>query len=168
MRRVSIIFLAIIFAGILTSSCDNNITSTNAKKEGVSTFDITEMKKIIIKKNSEFTKAHITRDTTFLNNIFTQDAKVFPPNSDVVNGRAAIGVLNSEWVNYGIEEFTEETTGFYGNEDYLFDEGTYFLRYGKNNIIDEGKYINIWKKEDGEWKIFRNIWNTNLPITTSK
>ena len=78
-------------------------------------FDLTAMKKIIEERNNQFTQAHITGDTTFLNNIFTKDAKVFPPNSDVVIGRAAISVLNSQWVNFGIKEFREETIAFYGN-----------------------------------------------------
>ncbi|MBK6989291.1 MAG: nuclear transport factor 2 family protein [Bacteroidetes bacterium] len=113
-------------------------------------------------------QAYITKDTAYLNNIFTQDAKTYPPNSDVVTGRVAISAVNSEWVNYGIKEFSEESTSFYGNEDYLIDEGKYYLRYGENDIIDKGKYINIWKKENGDWKIYSNIWNTSLPAAPTK
>ena len=140
----------------------------NNKNKPMETFDVTAMKKIIKEKNNQFTKAHITGDTAFLNNIFTQDAKVFAPNSDVVTGHANIIDVNSQWVNYGIKEFTEETTAFYGNEDYLIDEGTYYLSYGKDNAIDKGKYLNVWKKENGDWKMFTNMWNTSLPETTSK
>ena len=43
-----------------------------------------------------------------------------------------------------IKEFREKTTAFYGNEDYLIDEGTYYLRYGKDNTVEKGKYINVW------------------------
>jgi len=131
-------------------------------------FDVTAMKKIIEEKNNQFTKAHITGDTAFLNNIFTQDAKAFPPNSDVVTGRPAIAAVNSQWVNFDIKEFREETIAFYGNEDYLIDEGNYYVRYGKDNTIDKGKYLNVWKKEDGDWKIFSNIWNTSMPATPAK
>ena len=110
------------------------------------------------------TEAHISKDTSFLNNIFTDDARVLPPNSEIVMGRKAISQLNTNWVNYGIYEFNELTTSFYGNQDYLIDEGTYYLRYGEENAIDKGKYINIWKNVNGEWKLCSNIWNTNLPI----
>ena len=27
--------------------------------------------------------------------------------------------------------------------------------------VDNGKFIAIWKQEDGKWKLFREIWNTN-------
>ena len=132
------------------------------------TFDVTAMKQIIEEKNNQFTKAHITGDSAFLVNIFTQDAKVFAPNSDIVIGRPAIAVVNSQYLKLDIKEFREETAAFYGNEDYLIDEGNYYFRYGKDNTIDKGKYLNVWKKEDGDWKIYSNIWNTNMPATPTK
>jgi ketosteroid isomerase-like protein len=132
------------------------------------TFDVTAMKKIIEEKNNQFTKAHITGDSAFLVNIFTQDAKVFAPNSDIVIGRPAIAVVNSQYLKLDIKEFREETTAFYGNEDYLIDEGNYYFRYGKDNTIDKGKYLNVWKMEDGDWKIYSNIWNSNMPATPTK
>ena len=168
MKQVSIFVLTIICA-VLASGCgNNNNVFKDIEKSRVVLFDSIGMKTLIEEKTNKFTQAHITKDTAFLNNIFTQDARVCAPNSDVVIGRPAISLVNSQWVNFGIKEFREETTAFYGNEDYLIDEGKYYLRYGENDIIDKGKYINIWKKEDGDWKIFSNIWNTSLPADPIK
>lgn len=61
-------------------------------------------------------------------------------------------------------QIQEQTQAFYGNEVYLIDEGTYYLRYGEENTLDEGKYINIWKNEGSTWKLHSNIWNTSLPL----
>ena len=154
--------ICLLSISVLLASCQMN----NSKQASI--FDLAAAKKIIEEKNKQFTKAHITGDTAFLNNIVTRDAKCFPPNSEVVVGRAAIAPLNVQWINYGIKEFTEETTDFFGNEDYLIDEGSYLVRYGKDNTIEKGKYINIWKKENGDWKICSNIWNTNTPEAAAK
>lgn len=163
MRQTSILILAIAIAGTLLTGCDGLKTSpSEPEQESIAAFDISEMKTVIQEKTDRFTEAHITKDTAFLNNCFTRDAKIYPPNSDAVIGRSDIADLNSDWVNYGIYEFKEESTSFYGDEDLLIDEGTYYLRYGEENTIDKGKYINIWKMEDGEWKIFSNIWNTSM------
>jgi hypothetical protein len=43
------------------------------------------------------------------------------------------------------------------------DEGNYVMVYGKDKIVEKGKYVNVWKKEKGTWKIYTNIWNTNAP-----
>jgi uncharacterized protein (TIGR02246 family) len=152
--------LPIIMAIGLFTSCGDM-----SKKDSAATFDVTAMKKIIEEKNNQFTKAHITGDSVAMVDIYTQDAKVFPPNSDAVIGRPAIAVLTSQYLKFDIKEFREETTAFYGNEDYLIDEGNYIFVYGKDNTIEKGKYLNVWKKEDGEWKIYSNMWNTNMPAT---
>lgn len=153
MRRL----LALLIFALYLSSCEKN-----------SEFDLNAVKAEIHEKTKLFTKAHITKDTAYLNNSFTIDAKVFPPNSKIVTGRKDISKLNYDWVSYGIHEFKEETISFYGNKDYVIDEGIYYLRYGEENTVDKGKYINIWKNVNGEWKIFSNIWNTNLPMETSE
>ena len=169
MNRILTFLLAITCMASLGIGCHSNDTASNETDDnGDATFDLTAMKEIIKAKSDKFTQSHITRDTAYLNNIFAKDAKAYPPNSDVVTGRAAIAAVNVEWVNYGIKEFTEESTSFYGNQDFLIDEGNYYLRFGDDDIIDKGKYINIWKKENGDWKIFSNMWNTSLPPTTTE
>lgn len=160
MRQTKNLILLIFIFGFILSSC----LDVKTKKEQVIEFDLNAAKAEIREKTQLFTNAHITKDTSFLNNSFTDDARVLPPNSAVVSGRTAIAQLNYDWVNYGIYEFTEESTSLYGNEDYLIDEGSYYLRYGEENTLDKGKYINIWKNVDGDWKIYSNIWNTNLPL----
>ena len=169
MKIASISLSTIILTGLLNMGCSNSNKNTiDNTKNKEQAFDLTEIKKTIEEKNNQFTKAHITRDTAFLNNIFTKDAKVFAPNSEVVIGRSAIAAVNWQWVNFGIKEFREDIISLYGNEDYLISEGSYYLIYGKENTLDKGKYLNVWKKEDGEWKIFSNIWNTNLQTTSGK
>lgn len=118
----------------------------------------------IVIKTAKFTQAHITRDTAFLNACFTRDARIMPPNALVVEGLDSISKLNEDWVNYGLHDFVEKSSRMYGCGDLIVDEGIYLLRYGPTNTTDEGKYLNIWKKEDGIWKIHANMWNTSLPL----
>jgi ketosteroid isomerase-like protein len=129
------------------------------------TFDLTKFENIIRDKTDRFTQAHVTKDTAFLNSCFTSDARVFPPNAPKVSGIADIAQLNTEWVNYGIYEFKDSSTAFYGTNDYLIDEGTYYMTYGEARTVDSGKYINIWKNDSGVWKIYSNIWNSSTPLT---
>lgn len=169
MRLFTKLFLLVTFFGLVLYSCDkqNNSKIETSELKTVE-FDLKTAKEQIQRKTNLFTEAHITKDTAYLNNIFTKDARVLPPNSETVTGRKAISQLNADWVNYGIYEFKEMSTSFYGNQEYLIDEGTYYLRYGEEKTIDKGKYINIWKNVDGEWKIFSNIWNTSLPMESTE
>jgi ketosteroid isomerase-like protein len=155
---------------MLTLGCTSKTSSPgdngdDSDRTAGSAFSLGEAKNIIQEKRTQFTQSHITCDTAFLNSIFTDDAKVFAPGSDVVVGRKAIAHLNTQWVGYNIKEFREESIALYGNEDYLVDEGTYFMRYGDDDVVEKGKYINIWKQVNGYWKIHSNIWNSSMAET---
>jgi sugar lactone lactonase YvrE/ketosteroid isomerase-like protein len=125
--------------------------------------DLGELRKLIEAKNERFTRAHVTGDRATIDAMFTDDAKVLPPNADPVIGRAAIDQLTAEFIAYGITEFSEETTDFYGNGQLLIDQGNYTMVYGPDNTVEKGKYLNVWKQVDGEWKIYSNIWSANAP-----
>ena len=162
MRTILNVLILAGLSALLLTSCEF-ISTGQTEVSAVQTkeFDISEAREIISEKTKRFTESHITRDTAYLNNIFTTDARVYPPGSEVVTGRKAIAQLNAEWVSYGIHEFTEQSLNTYGNEEYLIDEGVYQMRYGDENTPDSGNYINIWKFDQGEWKIYSNIWNSN-------
>jgi ketosteroid isomerase-like protein len=43
--------------------------------------------------------------------------------------------------------------------------GEYIL-LGKSMQLDKGKYIVIWKQQEGQWKLHRDIWTTSLNSVT--
>ncbi|HJU21644.1 MAG TPA: nuclear transport factor 2 family protein [Casimicrobiaceae bacterium] len=131
-------------------------------------FDLSAAKRQIEENNRRFTKAHVTGDGATIDAMFAKDAKVLPPESEPVVGRDAIGKLTQQYLEAGVSEFREESTDLYGNEQILVDQGNYVVVYGKEKIRETGKYLNVWKKEGGLWKIYFNIWNTNGPAAPSK
>ena len=171
MNQFSNFLLLTLIFGLVLYSCDQK---NNPKTEFVELkaleFDLNNAKAKILEMNKAFTEAHINgkKDSLIMVNYYTQDAKIFAPNSAPVIGKQAISELTSIYMKYPISEFSEQTTAFYGNEEYLIDEGTYIMSHGEDNIIEKGKYLNVWKQEEGEWKVFSNIWNANMPATTSE
>ena len=170
MNQVSLFLLAIIFSGILFTSCgsNNSLSTDSMNKDTATTFDLTKMKKIIEEKNNAFAKAFITGDSAGMVNSYAHDAKIFPPNSAAIIGQSAIGPLVSQYLKFGIKEYRDETTALYGNEDNLIEEGDYFMGDGKGNSIDKGKYIVVWRKVDGDWKIYSNMFNSSIPVAPAK
>ncbi|HEU5168323.1 MAG TPA: hypothetical protein VFU29_22410 [Chitinophagaceae bacterium] len=170
MKQGFLFFLVITFVGVLTTGCGSNSNppTTGTVTDNASKFDLTAMKKTIEEKNARFAKAFITGDSASLVNNYTQDGKLFPPNSAAVIGRPAIAVVISQYLKFGIKEFRDEITALYGNEDNLIEEGNYFMGDGKGNTIDKGKYIDIWREVDGDWKVYSNIFNTSMPVAPTK
>ncbi len=43
------------------------------------------------------------------------------------------------------------------------------LMFGADNkSLDKGKYVVVWKKQNGNWKMYRDIWNSNMPAPGAK
>jgi ketosteroid isomerase-like protein len=40
--------------------------------------------------------------------------------------------------------------------------GAYKITGPGQQVLDTGKYIVVWKKEDGQWKLHRDIFNTSV------
>jgi hypothetical protein len=56
------------------------------------------------------------------------------------------------------------TTGLWGDENMLAEEGEFTFMSEDDKLLDKGKYIVLWKKEDGMWKLFRDCYNSDMPL----
>ena len=46
----------------------------------------------------------------------------------------------------------------------MFSEvGKYELMGDKDMSMDKGKFIVIWKNDNGKWKMYRDVWNSDMP-----
>lgn len=99
---------------------------------------------------------------------YTADAQMFPANSDVVSGRAAIQNLWGEWIKAGVTKLTLEPVEVEGMGDTAYEVGKYTLPGDDGKLLDAGKYIVIWKRQQGAWKLHRDIWTTNVPAPEQK
>ena len=159
MKSVPVFLVAL--SVVFLPSCQNGNAESDA-----STFDFEAASEVITAKTKRFTESHITGDLEFLDNVFTEDARAYPPGSDKIATRADISAVNAQYVNeYGVSEFTEVSTNRYGGPDFIVDEGTYTMTYGPDDTSEAGHYINIWKRVDDDWKLFANMW-TVMPEET--
>lgn len=62
----------------------------------------------------------------------------------------------------GISRAVLITVEVWGTEDLITEEGEISL-FAEEDEVYQGKYMVLWKKDDGKWKLFRDIFNSNLP-----
>ena len=150
-----------VFLGLLVlPSCGPRETGATPTRAPAA-FDLAAARALIEQKNAQFTTAHVTGDVATIDAMFTRDATSFPPGAEPAVGQAALHALTVDFLKVGIRTFTERTTSLYGNSEILIDQGEYELAYGPDSTVERGKYVNVWKQEDGGWKIQTNIWNTS-------
>lgn len=131
-------------------------------------FDEAAMRAAIAPGLHAFATAFNSRDSAGLVNMYAPDGKIMPPNSPALVGREAIGKLVTGIFKMGIKEFSDSTTAVYGNKDNIIEEGAYFMKDAKGAIMDKGKYVEVWRQYDGQWKMVVDIFNSDLPAPGSK
>ena len=122
-----------------------------------------EVRKAIEAQNQRFEAAVGKADTVALGALYTDDAQVLPPNSDVVKGRAAIQELWKGVFESGIAGASLETTDVESEGTLAYETGRYEMKLKDGKVADRGKYVVVWKRAGGEWRIHRDIWNTSIP-----
>ena len=88
---------------------------------------------------------------------------MLPPDAEIVDGRAAIQEFfarENPPGSAGIEVATIETRVF---GDHAYRQGSFRFQDSADGAAAAGKFIELWKKVDGEWLIHRDIWSANAP-----
>ena len=100
--------------------------------------------------------------------LYTDDALVMPPNGEAVSGRPAIEKAFQGMIASGVKQATLTAKEVEAHGDTATEVGAYSIMDGAGKEIDRGKYIVVWKRVQGQWKLHRDIWNSNVPMPPAK
>ncbi len=121
----------------------------------------------IVEANKTFMDTLKSGNAEAMSMLYTIDAKLFPANGAVIDGREAIKEYWSDDMAQGSTELVLETVDAEGIGDVAIEEGRYMVYVGEQ-VVDKGKYIVTWEKENGQWKLHRDIWNSDLPAPQAR
>lgn len=135
-------------------------------ENSASAFDIKQAEASITQSNQNFVKAFKAKDSVGVASCFSTEAKAMPANMPAIKGRANIRSFVSQVMQKGLKDFDLSTIKIWGDSSIVAEEGTYNVSDTAGKQMDKGKYIVLWKQESGNWKMFRDIWTSDLPDTT--
>ena len=116
--------------------------------------------------NKQFMEIFARGDAATLAGAYTEDAQALPPGSQIVEGRAAIEAMWRGLYSLPVKEIQLETKEVVGHEDDACEVGRYRLIGNDGSIFEAGKYVVIWRRGEGGWKLYRDIWNADAPAPT--
>lgn len=119
----------------------------------------------IVERCSMFEKAMANSDAKAVSMCYTLDGQFMQPNQPAVVGRSNIETAIAGFIQQGFTQYKVTSTIVYGQIDVVGVQGTYTLSQQGGQNMDVGKTIQLWKQEDGVWRIFRDCFNSDLPAT---
>ena len=117
--------------------------------------------------NASFMEAFQAADTARLATMYTTSAQLLPPHSDVVAGPEAIGAFWKTMLAAGVAGVKLETTDLESEGDQAVEVGRYTVLGADGGALDSGKYLVVWRRDGGGWKLHRDIFNTSRPAPTA-
>ncbi len=139
------IIISMLALCIITPLCaqDQEVTAIKAQVKKFSEYMMTNQRDEVVK-------------------MYTADAKIFPNNRDILEAQALEDYWNPENLAWKTtyHKVTPVEIKVIGNEAY--DYGYYEGKSSNGDQTSEwkGKYVIVWKKVNGEWKIYLDIWNS--------
>jgi uncharacterized protein (TIGR02246 family) len=111
--------------------------------------------------NARASEAFGRQDAAALAAVYAEQAVLLPPNAVSVRGHRAIQEMYQRGFDAGLTACRLETLNVESAGDRAVEEGRYTLYTRDGRVADEGKYIQLWKREGEQWAAYRDIWNSD-------
>lgn len=129
-------------------------------------FDLETAKAEINERNREFMNFLKDKDAAGLASLYTSDGQFMGDNMSSARGKEAIQATFQNYLDDGIAKVELQTLNVWGDEKMVVTEDAWKIFQEDGTQVDHGKAIVVWKKEDGKWKMFRDIINSDVPMQT--
>jgi len=116
----------------------------------------------IMELDQEWVERYAARDFDWITNLHTADAVQLPPGSDIIQGNTAIGAAwqgMAEVFSQVSWQATMTQVSQSGDMAYVYGQATATTADGTDIPM---KFIEVWVKVDGEWKVAADIFNANV------
>jgi len=112
--------------------------------------------------NQNFEKTFARGDAQGIASLYTSDGVLLPPGTGIQEGANAIQNFWQMALDMGIKSAHLKTVEVEQEGETAIEMGKYELSGADGARMDQGKYIVVWKRQEGNWKLHKDIWNTSI------
>jgi uncharacterized protein (TIGR02246 family) len=110
--------------------------------------------------NAEFMTLFNSGQLEAVSALYTEEGQLLAPGFEPFVGRSAIAAVLGGLRGDGAA-LRLDTQEVEGGGDYAWEVGRYTLTAPDGTEADRGKYVVVWKREGGCWRLHRDILNTS-------
>jgi uncharacterized protein (TIGR02246 family) len=102
-------------------------------------------------------------DAAALTALYAEDAVVMAQGAEPASGSAAIRKHYEAALaaTPGAQNMSK-TLEVMAAEDWAVEIGSFVANAADGSHLDHGRYTAVWKKVDGTWKLYRDMWNSSM------
>jgi ketosteroid isomerase-like protein len=101
--------------------------------------------------------------------LYANEAVLMPPNMPLARGTAAIKeavakeIAGAKKSGITLAQGTLDEINVVG--DMAWHSGSYVVKDKAGKQVDAGKFLEVWEKKGGKWRIVRDMWNSDAAPT---
>lgn len=118
-------------------------------------------KEAVAEANKEFMSAFERGDARGVADLYTAGGQVLPPGASIITGKEGVEAFWRGAMEAGIKRAELNTLELDPQTDTAIEVGRARLYGEGGKVIDEPKYLVVWKQEGEQWRIHRDIWNSD-------
>ncbi|CAB3971337.1 nuclear transport factor 2 [Burkholderia cenocepacia] len=117
-------------------------------------------------ENARWADAFARGDYEAIGRLYTRDGTLLPPGGNKITGRnAIIGYFTKGYAGSKPATVSFSNDEFYGNDRVVTEVSDVEVRDHDGQLKFRGKQTLVFLKEDGAWKLHRDMWNDDGPLT---
>ena len=142
-RTTCVTVISIVLLGLQLAACSRNDT---LPKDVTQAFEI----------------AFTNHDLPGCLALFADDAQILPEHGAVISGRSEIESFLKNSMT-PIVSFKTDTEMTLVRRDLAVEQGHFTVRNIRRGVdIEMGKYMHVWRKVKGQWRLYRVIYNWDV------
>lgn len=157
-KNILSVLLAAVSSAIIFS-CNDEAKEATA----TDSFNLDSVKAAIATSNATYASGFATQDSVGFTGHYTSDACINPTGVPQICGTQGITAFFNMGYQMGIRDIKLTTKEVMGGKDGVIETGNYEVLGAQGMSFEKGKFIVIWKEENGKWKMHRDIWNSDAP-----
>jgi uncharacterized protein (TIGR02246 family) len=111
----------------------------------------------------QFSAAYMRGDATAMANLYTTDAVIFPERSEWITGREAITRYWTLKPGRRVTRHLVTPIRIVVDGEHAYDYGTFEIAGERDGTAwgpFRGKYVVVWRRDKGSWRMQLDIWNS--------
>ena len=128
--------------------------------------EVTEATRVICAADKALIAAETSRNLELAMTYMAPDVILQPPDRPMVVGREAVREFYAEWfaMPYTAIQVHAQTVTVASSGDfaYLVGESSLVMNGPQGERHVPGKYLGVWRKIDGEWRLAATSWTGNV------